>query len=164
FARVIEEAGGSAVRLALLLAEQFSSFNDVATYRQHTIRFLKRAQICAADVHNAFAGQQWGTFTDYDQLTAFADYKLPQILRHQKVLEYDAELARRIDNQELIAAGSEEEVEIRAATIWACELLRREVQRRGYQANAADIDQQLWVAAQNTASMLPYHRTRTLYY
>jgi hypothetical protein len=64
----------------------------------------------------------------------------------------------------LIPAGSEEEVEIRAATIWACELLRREMQKHGYHLTAAEIDLRLWHMSQQTAEMRPYHRTRTIYY
>ncbi|MBE3557677.1 MAG: hypothetical protein IMW89_00415 [Ktedonobacteraceae bacterium] len=164
FTHVIEQAGGSAVRLALLLANEFSSFHDVATYRRRPVCFFKRAQICVADLHSAFAGKQWGTFTDLDKLTAFADYKLPQILRHYKILEYTPALAGRIDNQEPIAAGSEEEIEIRAATIWACELLRQAMQRRGQQMTTAELDQRLWLASQHTTEMRPYHRTRTIFY
>jgi len=164
FTNAIEQVEGSAVKLALLLASRFSSFYDVTTYRKREVRFFKRAQICVADLHSAFMGQQWGAFTDLDQLTAFADYKLPQVLRHYNVLEYCPSLAERIDSQEQLEAGSGEEVEIRAATIWACELLRRELLRRACPMSAAEIDQRLWLLAQATAEMRPYHRTRTLYY
>jgi len=97
-------------------------------------------------------------------LTIFADYKLPQVLRHYHVLEYDSTLAQRIDNQELLPAESEEEIEIRAATIWACELLRRTIQQHGYATTAAEIDLRLWLMGQQLTEMRPYHRTRTIYY
>ncbi len=116
FANAVEQADHSALR-------QFSSFHDVASYRGHEVRFFKRAQICVADLHGSFGGKGWGSFTDLDQLTAFADYKVPQVLRHFGVLEYSPSLAVRVDKQELLAPGSEEEIELRAATIWACELL-----------------------------------------
>ena len=83
----------------------------MALYRTHKVRFLKRVQICVADLHNSFSGQSWGAFPDIDQLTVFADYKLPQVLRQYGILEYHPSLAQRIDNQEIIEAGSEEEVE-----------------------------------------------------
>jgi hypothetical protein len=164
FTRAIEQAGGSAIELALLLAKNFPSFNDVATYRNHHVRLLKRAQICAADIHHAFAGKQWGAFHDLDQLTVFADYKLPQVLRYYNVLEYHPSLAERIDNKDVLDANSEEEVEIRAATIWACELLRRRMQQRGHKVTPAEIDQRLWLLGQKSADMKPYHRTRTIFY
>jgi hypothetical protein len=164
FMYAIEEAQGSAVQLALAIAQHFPSFNDIADYRGYTVRFLKRAQICVADLHLAFGGKQWGTFHDLEQLTIFADYKLPQVLRHYRILEYDPLLAERIDKQELLAAGSEEEIEIRAATIWASELLRQALSRKGHTMSASQIDQKLWLLGQNLTAMRPYHRVRTIYY
>lgn len=164
FSNAIEQARRNAVALTLLLASNFSSFNDVAQYRKHEVCFYKRAQICVADIHGAFGGKQWGDLRAMDQLTAFADYKLPQVLRHLGVLEYAPTLAERVDNQELIAQGSDEEIEIRAATIWACELLRRAMARHDRFTTAAAIDQRLWLLGQESTGMRPYHRTRTMYY
>jgi hypothetical protein len=164
FSHAIEQTGGSAPALVLLLAERFSSFHDVACYRTQEVRFLKRAQICVADLHGAFKGQNWGAFTGLEYLTAFADYKLPQILRHYRVIEYQTSLAERVDKQELIAPGSEEEIEIRAATVWACELLRRAMLKQGRSTTASEIDQRLWFLSQNLKEARPYHRTRTIYY
>jgi hypothetical protein len=165
FARAVEKAGGSAVNLALLLAQEFSSFRDVALYHNQEIRFFKRAQICVADLYGAFGGKRWGAFTDLGKLTIFADYKLPQVLRHYGILEYEPRLAERIDNQELLQPGEEEEVELRAATIWACELLRHEMSRISRQTiTAVEVDQLLWYLGQNSSEMRPYHRTRTIYY
>lgn len=164
FSHAVERVEGDAVKLALLLATHFSSFNDVALYRKHEVRFLKRAQICVADLHGSFGGKEWGALHNLDQLTAFADYKLPQVLRHSGVLEYERTLAGRIDNQELLPRGSEEEIEIRAATIWACELLRRTMAEHDRILTAAEIDQRLWLLGQESTHMHPYHRTRTIFY
>src|SRR5438270_10338439 len=68
FANAVEQADHSAVKLVLLLAQQFSSFHDVASYRGHEVRFFKRAQICVADLHGSFGGKGWGSFTDLDGL------------------------------------------------------------------------------------------------
>jgi len=89
---------------------------------------------------------------------------LPQVLRYYNVLEYHPALAERIDNKDVLDANSEEEVEIRAATIWACELLRRRMQQRGHKVTSAEIDQRLWLLGQKSADMKPYHRTRTIFY
>lgn len=164
FIHAIEQAECSAIKLVNLLIRDFPSFYDIATYHTQPVKFLKRAQICVADLYNAFGGQEWGTFVDLEQLTIFADYKLPQVLRHYHVLEYDSILAQRVDNQELLPAESQEEVEIRAATIWACEFLRRKMQQHGYAMTAAEIDQRLWLMGQEATEMRPYHRTRTIYY
>ncbi len=164
FSIAIEKAGRDALEIARLLAEYFPSFRDIATYRGQEVRFLKRAQIYVADLHGAFAGQAWGNLVNMEGLTIFADYKLPQVLRHAKILEYKPILARRVDSRELLWAGSEEEVEIRANTIWACELLRQSLEKRGNTMMASEIDQKLWLLGQQSEDMQPYHRTRTIYY
>ncbi|GAC1662076.1 MAG: hypothetical protein NVS9B9_23760 [Ktedonobacteraceae bacterium] len=164
FVQAIQQANYNAVTLVHVLTRDFASFNDVVRYRGHEVRFYKRAQICVADISSAFNGKQWGTFADRHKLTIFADYKLPQILRHYGILAYHSPLATRIDNQELLKQGGEEEVEIRAATIWACELLRRTMQRQGLSMSAAAIDQKLWSLSQNIGNMHPYHRVRTQFY
>ena len=164
FTHAIEQVEGDAVRLTLLLAQQFPSFRDIATYRKHEVRFFKRAQICVADMHGAFRGQKWGAFAHLDALTCFADYKVPQILRHYGILEYEPTLAEKVDTQEHLLMGSEEEVEIRASTVWACELLRQEMLKQGHTMNAIEIDQRLWFLAQDAQEMRPYHRTRTPFY
>lgn len=164
FTNAITQAEYHAMKLVKLLERDFSSFRDISTYRQQPIPFLKRAQICVADLASAFQGQGWGAITNLEQLTIFADYKLPQVLRHYSILEYHPSLAQRIDNQELLSAGSEEEIEIRAATVWAGELLRQALQNRNRSATAADIDMRLWLIGQQSQDMRPYHRTRTIYY
>ncbi|HKB47449.1 MAG TPA: queuosine salvage family protein, partial [Ktedonobacterales bacterium] len=165
FTRAIEQAGGSAVELALLLARDFTSFDDVARWHGQPARFYKRAQICVADLHAAFAGATWGAFADIERLTAFADYKLPQLLRQQGALVYAPELAEQVDTYTPLRAGSEAEVEIRAATVWGVEWLRRALEDLGIQRPASAIDYRLWAESQTpSASMRPYHRTRTSYY
>lgn len=165
FLHVLEEAAGSAVRLVLLLASEFSSFNDVAVYNGHTVYFLKRAQLLAMDLWSTFSGTSWGRLEGLDQLSAFADYKLPQVLRHVEILRFSQELASTVDAGLELPAGSPEEVEIRAATVWAVELLRQELQGRGQVAISAQLDHWLWtLGQQDEYRTLPYHRTRTIFY
>jgi hypothetical protein len=165
FSHLVEKARGNSVKLVVALAENFSSFRDVASYEQYQVTFLKRAQICVSDLSGAFQGQSWGAFTNLDQLTIFADYKLPQVLRHFGILVYTPSLARKVDEQVLLTPGGAEEVEIRAATIWASELLRRELVRLVQQPVAATVvDQLLWHLGQDASMMQPYHRVRTIYY
>ena len=165
FPHTVAAAGRDAVALARLLAEHFSSFRDVATWRGQPVPFLKRAQICVADLSAAFQGQGLGALSRLDGLTAFADYKLPQLLRQRGALVYAPELAERVDSYAPIAAGSAPELEIRAATIWAVELLRRRLATLGAQRTASAIDYRLWAESQEIGgSARPYHRTRTMYY
>ncbi|MBW1817523.1 MAG: queuosine salvage family protein [Deltaproteobacteria bacterium] len=164
-ARLVEAAKGSAARLARLLARELPSFRDTAEYDGREISFLKRAQIVAADLHGAFAGKAWGAFSDLDRLTAFADYKLPQVLRHLNMLVYEDSLARKVDRCITLPSGSPQEVEIRANTVWCVELMRRGLRERGISANAFEMDWYLWNLGQEEEFRhKPYHRTPTIFY
>ena len=163
--RLVEAANGSALRLASLLAEKLLSFRDVAGYSGEEVLFFKRAQIFTADLYCAFGGRSWGYFTDISELTAFADYKLPQVLRHLGILRYGRGLEQKVDQMILIHAGSPEEIEIRANTIWAVELIRQELERMGRVINACEIDWILWNLGQEQPfRQKPYHRTLTIFY
>lgn len=165
FSRVVEEAGHDAVALTQALVRDFSSFADIAIWDGRLVPFLKRAQICVADLATAWLHTGGGALTGLDELTAFADYKLPQLLRREGILGYAPQLSAMVDAYTLIPAGSQEEIEIRAATIWAVEELRRALVRRGVAQSASAIDYRLWAESQTIpAESQPYHRTRTIYY
>jgi hypothetical protein len=163
--RLLEAAAGSAVDLVRQVTAAFPSFRDTAEYDGRQVYFYKRAQILAADLYGAFGGRSWGAFRDLDRLTAFADYKLPQVLRQFGILEYAEPLARKVDRLELLERGSPEEVEIRANTIRAVDLIRQELAASGQRVQAFEIDWLLWNLGQQEAFReKPYHRTRTIYY
>ena len=163
--RLVESAQRSALRLARLLAEKLSSFRDVSEYLGHEVFLYKRAQIFAADLYGAFDGKEWGSFVDIHKLTAFADYKVPQALRHLGILYYARSLAKKVDQKIFLEAGSPEEVEIRANTIWAVELIRKELVLMGKGFKAFEVDWILWNMGQDpTFKTKPYHRTVTIFY
>lgn len=162
---LIESAEGSGPALARQVIDDFPSFNDVTTYDGEAVHLFKRAQILIADLAGTFEGEGLGQFHDLDELTVFADYKVPQVLRRFGILVYDDELAERIARYEPIPAGSAAEVEIRAATVWAGELLRRAMAARQITLHAFELDWTLWVAGQFLpGDAEPYHRTRTVFY
>ncbi|MBW2004799.1 MAG: queuosine salvage family protein [Deltaproteobacteria bacterium] len=163
--RLVESAGNSALNLVGLLVENLPSFRDVAKYHGKKIYFYKRAQIFVADLYAAFGGKGWGYFKDIDYLTAFADYKLPQVLRHVGIFQYSPSMEHKVDQGIFLEAGSPEEIEIRANTIWAVELIRQELRRLGKDIRAFEIDWILWNLGQESQfKAKPYHRTVTIYY
>jgi hypothetical protein len=165
FLNVVEEAGGSATRLAAVVADQFTSFRDVTNYDGHVVRFYKRAQILASDLAGSFNFKGPGALADLDQLTAFADYKVPQVLHHLGVLQYDTHITTLLQSRTEIARGSREEIEIRAATIQGVEQIRRRLVERHRSIPTFEIDWHLWNLGQSLAGdVLPYHRTRTIDY
>ena len=162
---LVAAAGGSAIKLVGMLAADFPSFRDQATYQGQKVFFYKRAQLFAADLHGALDGKGLGSFSDMKELTAFADYKLPQVLRHVGVFTYSPGLAEKVDRVIYLNPGSDGEVEIRASTIWAAELIRQEMKYLGKDVNASEIDWLLWNLGQDDRFRAkPYHRTVTTFY
>lgn len=165
FSTLVARAGHSAAALVRAVVGRFPSFDDVAAYDGEPVRFYKRAQILVSDLYGAFEGRGIGRFDDLDTLTAFADYKIPQILRAEGLLVYAPALAERVDRLVEIPAGDPAEVEIRAGTIWGCELLRRALAEQGGRPlRAFEVDWLLWTLAQDRQFEQPYHRTRTIFY
>jgi len=57
------------------------------------------------------------------QLPVPADYQIPKMLRHYGLIEFSNELASFVDNSIPLQENSELELNIRAATVLACEIL-----------------------------------------
>lgn len=169
---LIERANGSAIALVNDVVRRFSSFNDVATWPRaatglpgNEVRFYKRAQILAGDLAGGLSGSPLGVFHDLHKLTAFADYKVPQVLRQLGILMYSPALSATIETREHIIAGSAAEIEIRSATIWGVELLRQALSAAGRELSAHELDWLLWTQSQALpGSTHPYHLTPTIYY
>lgn len=146
------------------IAESLPSFNDTADYDGKKVYIWKRAQILAVDIYGGLCGRGAGHFTDLDYPTAFADYKLPQILLHYGILEYSAELKAKIEKRASIPPGSAEEVEIRSATIWAVEYLNEALKKYGGSQHSFKLDWVLWEQSQKEKLATPYHLTQTFFY
>ncbi|HEX5307789.1 MAG TPA: queuosine salvage family protein [Solirubrobacteraceae bacterium] len=144
---LVSEAGGSAVRLAELLAHGMPMWRDRG--------FYKRAQILASDLALAGVAQ----FDDLDRLTIFADNLVPHVLRCDGVLVYDDALTARIDAGERLSPGGAES-EIRACALHACALIS---QRTG--VSERQIDNWLWTRGQSPEyKARPRHRCRCVFY
>lgn len=150
--------------VASLLAMPF--FRDIASYGGREVPFLKRAQIMAHDLKIAAPDHPLLRFPDFAELTIFADNIVPFVLRADGVLRYDDGLDRRIQNGELIASGSAEEVELRACAVHAGELMRDAMGRTGRTVTAREIDQALWTRGQEVRGRVATrpHLTRCTFY
>jgi len=127
----------------------FPSFQDSAVYKGSNVYFLKRAQLAIAMIYERFRSEGRRLFTDEDvnEFTVFADYELPPVLNSLEILSYDENLERRIQSGVLIEAGSEEEVEFRAHTIYGAELVKDRVnatRASSDRINALNTDYLLW--------------------
>ena len=150
----------SAVATARTLAERLRSYADYADYDGRRVAFLKRAQIAPADLHGAGVAD----FPDLEELTCFADYKLPQLLRHLGAIVYSDRLARRVDGWQELQPGEGAEVEIRAATVVGVERIRDALESEGRQPRSFEVDWILWAISQGVYPIRPHHRVRTVFY
>ncbi len=165
FYHLVEAAEGSAVKLVRLLVSYFPSFDDSAEWEGYRLLFYKRAQLAPAILFERWRGTGAGAFNDIGELTASADYKIPQVLRRLEIIEYSAVLARFVDEKRRIPARSREELEIRTATILACEMILQELQPRLRGVTPQAIDRMLWYIGQNKSpDEKPYHLTLTTAY
>ncbi|KAH8872059.1 Queuosine salvage protein [Schistosoma japonicum] len=146
----------------------FSCDNSAAKLLKLLFSFLKRAQILVGDMWLCFEGKGFGFFYDIEQITAFADYRVPQVLNYFGVIEYSKDLTTRILNGEEIANGSELEVEIRAATISAVHNIVKFMKSKNAKWNSILVDNFLWYYRRSHANEIdakvPMHRTRCIYY
>lgn len=115
----------------------------------------------------------------------FADYRVPQILHHLRILSYPPVLLQTLKSHTPLSPGCKEEVSIRAASILAVEALRAEICKlrsknseevRDDNMNSVLIDFYLWDLAKNlergeetiegiqTKEIIPAHRTRSIWY
>ncbi|RME55806.1 hypothetical protein D6779_12010 [Candidatus Parcubacteria bacterium] len=162
--RFVESAGGDARRLTFLIARKLPSFFDVAEYHGKRVYFLKRAQILVGDIAGAFRNRGIGNLHNLSALTAFPDYRLPQLFASLGFIRYCEDLEKKIRAGRLLTPGGEEEVEIRAATVWAVEYLRQELAKRGKRYLSYQLDWMLWEDAVRARTALPHHRVRTIFY
>ncbi len=164
FERLVDAARQSAAALVDLLDRQ-PLFHDVWDYAGRGVPFFKRSQILASDLALAFDGDGCGRFRDLDSLTIFADNLVPHVLRVDGVLNYHPELLARIERGDLLPAGSEAEVEIRACAVDAAERIVKHLRARGEPVAARRLDAALWQRGQSPRyKAQPRHRTRTTAY
>ncbi|KAH9851113.1 hypothetical protein C2E23DRAFT_733753 [Lenzites betulinus] len=196
---------GTTLQLVKMVTKSFPSFRDETICEGRRIYLWKRAQIlvaetwaafypadasfpCASSPHPLFPGPLGASI---HELTMFADYRVPQILHHLRILTYSPALTKLLRARIPLAPGAPEEVAIRAASIVAVERVRQEILRlAGEEASDGDgeesggegevssvlIDFYLWDLAKlvedsengvdgaETVPMLPIHRTRSIWY
>ena len=158
--QMVETCAPSAADLVQTLGH-IQYYQDRHTYYGKEVPIYKRAQITAADLHYALENHDPGFFSDINRLTAFADTALPQLLSGLGVLCYSTGLDARIKAGQPIESGSREEIEIRAVTVTACELMRE----LGAFERTMDLDCVLWqMAGQEEFASLPRHITKSFYY
>jgi hypothetical protein len=165
FTNAIVESEFDAITLLQLVTEEFPSFRDTAVLAGNTIFFYKKAQLLIADVSQTLESLGLPALRNVHLLTACADYKLPWILNKLGVLRYSDHLTSTINEGRLIRAGSREELEIRANTVWAVEYIRDGISTTFPETTAAQVNNYLWLLSQTKTRLdSPYHLTDTTFY
>lgn len=165
FHRFIASSPRSVFGLLDRVLESFPSFRDASEHRGERVRFEKRAQLLLWQLHARFRENGFFVLKDPEELTIFADYIVPVALRLLGLLSYSEILERSIRERRLVPRDSEEEVEIRAASIWACHLLTRALNARrppNRQVIEPVVDGRLWTHYHETH--WPHHLTITTTY
>lgn len=176
FENCIRRCKNSAMILLDLIVNEFPCFRDEAVFAGERVAIYKRAQILVGDIWACYRGEGLGHFTDIQKITMFADYRVPQVLVHYGALEYSTELTQILNLNILIKNGSEQEVEIRGASIYVVEKLKDMVLKE-LKTNHPDIptdkvnsillDHFLWDYRRKHAAELeyiPFHKTLSVYY
>lgn len=168
----IAAANQSAGTLVNLLVWDFACLRDEHQFQGRTVRIYKRAQILVADIWACFNGESHGRFIDIDRITMFADYRIPQMLHSLGCLRYSPPLEGHIRRRQEIESGDNWEIELRGCSIWAVELIRRQILRDYPDANVNSVLVDTFLydtlkekeAAGEMIEMIPHHRTRSIWY
>ncbi|KAL7530411.1 hypothetical protein ACHAXR_003483 [Thalassiosira sp. AJA248-18] len=154
---MIAKANNSADVLVGIILDTFPGFRDYVDTKEwdgassspscewesaksssSVIHFYKRAQIAIADIWAALGRRSQSTnanlqicqFTDMELVTTFPDYRVPQILRHVDVMQYESSLANLVDGRVELEKGGVDEVSIRAGTVVAVEKIAEKVREK----------------------------------
>jgi hypothetical protein len=160
---VLKEAYYDVSKALSLTIKNFPSFDDRALFQGKEIEFHKRAQVLLGSISKITKNTL--TLVNVDKLLGGADYRIPQLLRHLKILEYSEPLARKVDDEELLLSGSNEEIEIRACTLWVIHLMRNMYNRYFKEKiNPIELDGYLWRFSGTIRGIKPHHRVISINY
>lgn len=147
------------------LIAEFPRFDDTSTYHGADVHIHKLAQLGLWTLHMALHTSGEWSLKDLPMMTAFADYIVPVALEVMGIFEYTPELSTRISDGDMIERDSDEEIEIRAHTLYATALLTDAINAlrpADLQVVIPQVDFRLW--SKYHATFRPHHLTRTVMY
>ena len=150
------------IELEMFISKNFSSFNDYVEYKNKKIVFNKRCRLLVSDMFYVSKIIK-NNIGNIDNIKGCSDYSLPRYFREIGLFCYTNELSNLIDNEIELKYGSEYEVEIRAATIYALELIKIELKKKNIKINSIELDNILWHISRNNRISKPHH-TISIYY
>lgn len=161
FVNLLEQGEFDANKINALLINNFPSLNDIHSYNDYEVKFYRKSQEIIALIQEAFEGKSFGEIKNLEDLTLSSDYKLPQVLNYFGIINYQKNLRDKISDKHIFKMEDNEAIEIRAATIYAGEIIIQELKKRGLNINAQQLSNILWTASQVEKfkeKALPYPR------
>ncbi len=162
--RIFPKQGSSGLLLTLE-----SCFPESFAVDADRLCFRKRSQLLALIYQGRaiHSDGQLPLLKDADQIGPIADCAVPNALSEMKILKYSPKLAEKINRREEIRSNSQEETEIRAATVFAVSQILEQINtlrsyREQSEVTILELDNVLWSLGRQ--STLPYHITQTTAY
>ena len=139
FAKLFRKYHGNAYLVSQVIPSLLPTWRDP---------FFKRAQLFLGMVYGKFQNAEDPYIKEetLEDLTVFADYRLPQTLIAMGIIEPRASLLTRLHQNQFIGSGSRKELEIRAATILGTDMLTAALGELLGDINVLHTDYLLWRA------------------
>jgi hypothetical protein len=115
--------------------------------------FLKRAQLLAAMLQGYFKEYYTPFLKNIENLTLFADYKVPQTLERLGILNFSKDFCKMLNSNKIFRCSSKYELILRANTILAGEKILDSLNSTEKKCNAAELDYTLWELSQNNSKI-----------
>ena len=147
------------------LTKEFPRFDDSSIYKGKNVHFYKLAQLAFWGIHGELSSSGYFDIEDISSMSAFADYIVPVALKVMKIVEYNKELDECINSEKLIDRDSEEEIEIRLASLFTTAKLTESINERRPENKKIiipQLDYRLWKSYHSTHH--PHHLTYTIMY
>ena len=144
---------------------EFPRFDDSSQFKGINVKFYKLAQLAFWVIHAELSGSNYFKIEDMNSMTAFADYIIPVALNLKKITTYTPQLDQKIKSGEPIERDSNEEIEIRIASIYTTALLTESINKKRPEGKAIiipQLDYRLW--KNYHATHYPHHLTYTTMY
>lgn len=196
YTEMIYQSGYDSDRLLDMIVSRMTGFQDHGVYKGKQVFYYKRAQILVGDINEVLvmfkktliyksfnsinnsrlkipekhldmlSKMKKNGLQNIENLTCFADYRVPQVLNYFEVINYSENLQKKITNKTEIASGSEEEAEIRGAMIRVVEMIKAHLDSKfNKKLMSIEIDWILWQYGEKNLDKMPnHHRVLTVFY